>query len=70
MIKNGKLVIPKPQRAIHYDANGNAFDVFRFKLMDGSYLDIDVMIALQQKNTKAFLDAEYVRAELSLGGWY
>ena len=35
MIENGRLVIPKPERAIHYDTNGNAYDVFRFKLMDG-----------------------------------
>lgn len=60
--------IPTPERTIGYDELGHAYDVFRFKMKDGSYLDIDAAIAVSAKNTKAFLEAEYVRAELDFGG--
>lgn len=64
------LEIPKPERTIGFRANAHPYQVFRFAMPDGSYLDVDVEIALAAKNTKAFLDAEYVRNLLGLGGHY
>ena len=64
------LSIPKPKRTIAYRANAHPYIVYRYKMDDGSYLDIDAKIADDAKNTKAFLDAEYVRNLLGLGGHY
>jgi hypothetical protein len=62
--------IPKPERTIGFRANAHPYQVFRFAMPDGSYLDVDAEVALAAKNTKAFLDAEYVRNLLNLGGHY
>ena len=65
-----RIRIPKPTQRTGYDVKGDPYQVYRFAMPDGSFLDIDRGVADCAKNTKAFLDAEYVRNLLNLGGHY
>lgn len=64
------IKIPKPRHCISYDELGKPYLVYRFAMPDGSYLDIDSKIVQKAKSKKGFLDAEYVRNYLGLGGHY
>ena len=64
------LEIPTPIRCIAYKEDASAYIVYRYKMDDGTYLDIDAFAADNANNTKAFLTAEYVRNLIGLGGHY
>lgn len=53
----------KPKLTIGYDCNNLPCQVYRSQLSDGSYLDIDAVLAFQSGSIKRFCETEIMAAE-------